>query len=75
MIARFFHRRRNERHERELNKLRAEVVELQTQLNEERSKVRIRDLEIDLLADVIARDRERVAAETAEFARRAAEGT
>lgn len=37
MIAEFFQRRRNERREHKLAKLRAEIAELQAQCSEERS--------------------------------------
>jgi hypothetical protein len=53
---------------------RAKVRELQTALEAERAKCRILQTEIDTLAAVVARDRARVQAETARYAKRAAEG-
>lgn len=53
--------------------LKARLEELETQLAQERAKVRILQAELDGLAAVIARDRARVQAETSEFARRTAQ--
>jgi hypothetical protein len=54
-------------------RLRREVDRLTTELEAKDRIIRIRDVEIENLAGVIARDRARVQAETAELARRAAE--
>jgi hypothetical protein len=51
---------------------RGRIADLQTQLAEERARGRVLQAEVDSLAAVVARDRARVQAETAEYAQRAA---
>lgn len=62
---------------RKPNRLKARVLKLENELAAERARNLVLQAEIDALAGVIARDRARVQAETAEFhARRAsAEGS
>ncbi len=52
----------------------ARVGELETLLAAERSKNRVLQAEVENLSAVVARDRTRVQAETARYARRAAGG-
>lgn len=49
------------------------VLDLQSQLDEKDRLISVLKAEIDGLAEVIARDRQRVLAETAQFARQQAE--
>jgi hypothetical protein len=51
---------------------RARVAELETQLAQEQARTRVLQLEVDSLAAVVGRDRARVQAETAQFAREVA---
>jgi hypothetical protein len=53
--------------------LRTELRELHARLDDAMSRLRVQDLEIALLTDVVARDRKRVRAETAAATRRIAE--
>jgi uncharacterized membrane-anchored protein YhcB (DUF1043 family) len=55
--------------------LRRELADVQAELDAERRKLKVAETEIDSLAAVIARDRERVYAETAEAAKRVADAT
>jgi hypothetical protein len=51
------------------------LKEIETQLAEERSRNRVLQVEVDSLAAVVARDRERVRAETANLMREAEGGS
>ncbi len=55
------------------NTLRARVAELEQELAAEQSRSRVKDVELAELAAVIARNRERVIAETAIFSKQVAE--
>lgn len=55
--------------------LRRQLADLTAELEAERRKLEIAETEIESLAAVIARDRERVYAETAEAAKRVADAT
>jgi hypothetical protein len=55
--------------------LRRELADVQAELEAERRKLAIAETEIESLAAVVARDRERVYAETAEAAKRVADST
>jgi len=57
----------------ENNRLRKRIAELETQLVVEKRKVAVAQAEVELLAAVVARDRRRVEAECAAFARQQAE--
>ncbi|MBL8826576.1 MAG: hypothetical protein JNM18_06285 [Planctomycetaceae bacterium] len=54
-------------------KLAARVAELEQQLAAEQSRSRVKDVELAELAAVVARNRERVIAETAIFSKQVAE--
>lgn len=54
--------------------LRAKLAELETELARLRSVNRVQQAELDSLAGVVARDRARVGAEMARYAKRQAEG-
>jgi hypothetical protein len=49
------------------------ILDLRTEVEELKSTVKIRDHQVELLADVVARDRTRVQSETAVFARQVGE--
>lgn len=53
--------------------LKARLEELETQLAQARAALRVAECERDLLAQVVARDRARIQAETAGFARQTAQ--
>lgn len=55
--------------------LRRELADVQAELDAERRKLKVAETEIESLAAVIARDRERIYAETAEAAKRVADAT
>lgn len=70
LLARYFERFATRAVQRELRRVEKENLELQIDLQEAKSTIRIQSLELDELADVISRNRQRVQAETAIEARR-----
>lgn len=54
--------------------LRQKIADLEAENEGLRRSLRVRDVEIESLAAVIARDRERVRADSAEYARKTAPG-
>jgi len=64
--------RRPDDRTRRVRKLEGKVSDLEAEVLALERTLRVKDAEIDAMAAVIARDRERVAAETAVYARRAA---
>lgn len=68
-----FGRRRETAAEKRERQLRDRIAELEAELEAEQRRSRVKDAEIESLAAVIARDRERVKAEAATYARQTAE--
>lgn len=66
-------RRAPSRSEQTIAELRVALAESQAETEAERRRLRVAEAEIEALAGVIARDRARVEAETAGYARRQAE--
>ena len=66
MIGKWFRQRRSGR-------LQRRVAELEAELEATRRKLHVAETEIDSMAAVIARDRARIKAETATYARQQAE--
>lgn len=67
-----FRFRRN-KPDRRVQKLLKQIADLTAELEAQKRVLAIKDAELDSLAGVIARDRERVKAETAMYARQRAE--
>jgi hypothetical protein len=74
MISRLFARWGDDTLQRELKRLRASLDDAHSEREALQRVIRVKDAEIDSLAAVVARDRERVKAETAHAARQSADG-
>ena len=72
MFARLFARWGTKTLQREVKRLQTALEDSQAEREALQRVIRVRDAEIDSLAAVIARDRERVKAETASAARQSA---
>lgn len=69
MFQRLFSRWGNQSLRRELNQLRKQLAEQVADSEALRRELRVRDAEIETLAAVVARDRERIKSEAATYAR------
>ena len=65
-------KRKHDRLERRARELERQLLDKQAELDAAQRVIAIKDAEIESLAGVVARDRERVLAETAEHSRRIA---
>lgn len=65
-------KRKHDRLERRVRELERQLLDKQAELDAAQRVIAIKDAEIESLAGVVARDRERVLAETAEHSRRIA---
>ena len=65
MLKRILARYANRTLRRDLSRLQSELAEVRTELDIEQRKTRVQQAEIDSMAAVIARDRERIKAEAA----------